>query len=159
MGSIARPGSLVPINRRDRPKRFRSWLSRSEPLPTIRNAASGHAKNMLLARAGQEFSFQGGIFSRRGPGIRPSRSTNKAQGTLEPKPAAHFPEHSKPRIFRHLGPCDRKPSVDLRNHLCAGLCRPAGANFRVAPGTSSSEDSLSHPTAVCFLERLQRLRP
>jgi len=161
MGTIAGPGSHLPINRCDRPKRFRSWLSRSEPIPTIRNAASGHAKKYAPTEdRSRDFFLSGRISQGRSPACSWPSGKNKAQGTPEPKPAAHFPEHSKQWIFGILGLVIAHPQSIFRSYIRAGLCRPTGTQLRSCPrnlAPARIRSVTSRPFAS--LERLQRLRP
>lgn len=114
MGSITGPGSLLPINPETGRKRFRSWLSESEPSRDNPKCCIG-TREKICSIPGQVKSFlcAAGFFLKAGllRSLGHPRK-NKARDTLEPKLAAHFPEHSKPWFFRHLGPCDRALSVD-----------------------------------------------
>ena len=152
MGTIAGPGSHLPINRCDRPKRFRSWLSRSEPIPTIRNAASGHAKKYAPSDGRSRDFFCPDEF----PFLRVPAAVmalGKKQGPRYPgtKTCCALPRTQQTVDLRHLGPCDRSLSVDLQKLHPCGLCRPTGTQLQGCPrNLDSSEDSLSHLTAVRF---------
>lgn len=162
MGTIAGPGSHLPINRCDRPKRFRSWLSRSEPIPTIRNAASGHAKK-ICSNGGQvkRFLLSGRISQGRVPAA--VMALGKKQGPRYPgtKTCCALPRTQQTVDLRHLGPCDRALSVDLQKlHPCRAMPSHRSLSFRVAPGTlppARIRSVTSRPFAS--LERLRDLRP
>jgi hypothetical protein len=162
MGTIAGPGSHLPINRCDRPKRFRSWLSRSEPIPTIRNAASGHAKKYARSEGRSRVFFCADEF----PFLRVPAAVmalGEKQGPRYPgtKTCCALPRTQQTVDLRHLGPCDRALSVDLQKlQPCRAMPSHRSFSFRVAPGTlppARIRSVTSQPFAS--LERLRRLRP
>lgn len=161
MGTIAGPGSYLPINRCDRPKRFRSWLSRSEPTRQSEMLLRDTRKNMLHRRAGQEISFVRTNFP--GPVPAAVMALGEKQGPRYPgtKTCCALPRTQQTVDLRHLGPCDRALSVDLQKlQPCRAMPSHRSFSFRVAPGTlppARIRSVTSRPFAS--LERLRRLRP